>query len=252
MWYAFTPTHQLLLGKEQEDIAIGCGTCQYPSVKILENGIAVLDGDTHISSWVELEGRLDHDQNSLPIILEHINEGDVVVDAGAFIGDHTIAYLEKVKAAGCVFAFEPNPKAFQCLIHNCPMAKAFNYGLCSHAGEAFLELCENVGASSIGEVGKAIKLMCLDELNLDRLDFIKLDVEGYELKALRGAEGLIDTYRPTMWIEINKGALEKQGAIPKDIFTFLLDYGYEIKMFPEEGGDQYDILCTIQKAEIST
>jgi FkbM family methyltransferase len=212
-------------------------------MKILPNGITVLEGDTHISSWVESEGRLDHDQYSLPIILEHIKEGDVVVDAGAFIGDHTIAYLEKAGESGVVIAFEPNPKAFQCLIHNCPKAKAFNYGLCSHSGEAFLELCENVGASSIGEAGEAIKLMCLDELNLDRLDFIKLDVEGYELRALRGGEGLIDTHRPKMWIEINRGALEKHGASAREIFTFLLDYGYEIKSYPDDGGDQYDILC---------
>jgi FkbM family methyltransferase len=212
-------------------------------VKILENGIAVIEDDTHISSWVESEGRLDHDRYSLPIILEHIKEGDVVVDAGAFIGDHTIAYLEKAGESGVVIAFEPNPKAFQCLMHNCPKAKAFNYGLCSHSGEAFLELCENVGASSIGEAGESIKLMCLDELNLDRLDFIKLDVEGYELRALRGGEGLIDTHRPKMWIEINRGALEKHGASAREIFTFLLDYGYEIKSYPDDGGDQYDILC---------
>jgi FkbM family methyltransferase len=212
-------------------------------MKILENGIAVLQHDTHISSWVEAEGRLDHDRYALPIILDHIEEGDVVVDAGAFIGDHTIAYLEKVKDSGIVFAFEPNPKAFQCLVHNCPKAKAFNYGLCSHSGEAFLETCENVGASSIGASGEAIKLMCLDELNLDRLDFIKLDVEGYEMKALKGAEGLIDTHRPKMWIEINKGALERQGTSARKIFYFLLDYGYYIEPYPDAEGMQYDILC---------
>lgn len=213
------------------------------AVKILENGIAVLEGDTHISAWVASCGRLDHDEYSLPIILEHINEGDVVVDGGAFIGDHTKAYLEKAGDSGVVLAFEPNPKAFQCLIHNCPKAKAFNYGLCSHAGEAFLETCENVGASSIGASGEAIKLMCLDELNLDRLDFIKLDVEGYELKALQGAKGLIEKFRPKMWIEINNWALEKQNTSAREIFTFLLGYGYEINSYPIEEGDQYDILC---------
>jgi len=212
-------------------------------VKILENGIAVLEGDTHISSWVEESGRLDHDCYALPIILEHIQEGDWVVDAGAFIGDHTKAYKDKVGDSGMVFAFEPNPKAFQCLVHNCPSVQAFNYGLCSHGGEAFLELCENVGASSIGASGEAIKLMCLDELNLGRLDFIKLDVEGYEMKALKGAEGLIDTHRPKMWIEINRMALEKQETSPREIFNFLLDYGYEIASYPDAEGMQYDILC---------
>ena len=226
---------------------IGLTECRvkhsFSAMKILSNGIAVLDGDTHISKWVEDEGRLDHDLYALPIILEHIKEGDVVVDAGAFIGDHTIAYLEKVGSSGTVMAFEPNPAAFQCLVHNCPSVYAFNYGLCSHGGEAFLETCENVGASSIGASGEAIKLMCLDELMLERLDFIKLDVEGYELKALKGGERLIDAYRPIMWIEMNEGALEKQGASAREIFTFLLGYGYEIKSYPENGGPQYDILC---------
>jgi len=94
MWYAFTPTHQFL--GEREDIAIWESVCQDPAVKILDNGIAVIEGDTHISSWVESTGRFDHDQNALPIILEHIKEGDWVVDGGAFIGDHTKAYKDKV------------------------------------------------------------------------------------------------------------------------------------------------------------
>ena len=213
------------------------------SVKILDNGIAVLKHDTHISSWVESCGRLDHDEYSLPIILEHINSGDVVIDGGAFIGDHTIAYLEAVGESGSVLAFEPNPAAFQCLIHNCPKAQAFNYGLCSHGGEAFLETCENVGASSVGESGQAIKLMCLDELNLDRLDFIKLDVEGYEMKALQGGKGLIEKFRPKMWIEINYYALKKQGVKSDAIMIFMYDYGYKVTAYPNPDGMQYDILC---------
>lgn len=217
--------------------------CQDPAVKILDNGIAVIEGDTHISSWVESSGRLDHDQYALPIILEHIKEGDWVVDGGAFIGDHTKAYKDKVGDFGMVFAFEPNPAAFQCLIHNCPSVQSFNYGLCSHGGEAFLETCENVGASSIGVAGEAIKLMCLDELNLDRLDFIKLDVEGYEFKALQGAKGLIERLRPKMWIEINYHALKKQGVESKDIMIFMYDHGYDVTCYPDPDGMQYDILC---------
>jgi len=212
-------------------------------VKILDNGIAVIEGDTHISRWVEMEGRLDHDQNSLPIILEHIKEGDWVVDGGAFIGDHTKAYKDKVGDLGMVFAFEPNPAAFQCLIHNCPHVQAFNYGLCSHGGEAFLETCENVGASSIGASGEAIKLMCLDELNLDRLDFIKLDVEGYELRALEGAINIIDKFRPKMWIEVNRFALERHGSSAVDLLNAVIAMGYDFTSYPEEGGDQYDLLC---------
>jgi hypothetical protein len=65
-------------------------------MKITKHGFAVLENDQWISRWAEEEGRLDHDQNMLPLILKHIYRGDTVVDVGAFIGDHTIAYSEKV------------------------------------------------------------------------------------------------------------------------------------------------------------
>jgi FkbM family methyltransferase len=212
-------------------------------MKILPNGIAVIDGDSHISKWVEESGRLDHDQYALPLILKHIREGDVVIDAGAFIGDHTIAYTEAVGINGSVIAFEPNPVAFQCLVHNCPSVYAFNYGLNSHAGSSFLQIDENVGASSLGESGEAVKLMRLDELNLDRLDFIKMDVEGYEVKALKGGMNLIDKFRPKMWIEVNGGCLEKQGSSVKELLGIVMGMGYQTESYPEGEGDQYDILC---------
>src|SRR5687767_9160852 len=91
-------------------------------MKILPNGIAVLEKDSHISKWCESEKRLDHDQNLLPVILSYVKKGDWVVDAGAFIGDHTRAYLDRVGATGVVVALEPNPEAFECLKHNCPDA----------------------------------------------------------------------------------------------------------------------------------
>jgi FkbM family methyltransferase len=212
-------------------------------MKILPNGIAVIDGDSHISRWVEEEGRLDHDQNALPLILEHIKEGDVVIDAGAFIGDHTIAYTKAVGINGYVIAFEPNPVAFQCLVHNCPNANLFNYGLGSGTRSAFLQTNENAGASYLGESGEEVRLMCLDELNLDRLDFIKLDVEGYEVEALKGGINLINKFRPKMWIEVNRWCLDKQGSSVKELLEAVASMGYQMEPYPEHGGDQYDILC---------
>jgi FkbM family methyltransferase len=240
MWYAFTPTHQFL--GEREDIAIWEDVCQGVAVKILDNGIAVIEGDTHISKWVEMEGRLDHDQNSLPIILEHIKEGDWVVDGGACIGDHTIAYLNKVGSQGHVLAFEPNHLAFECLKHNCKGAACLPFGLSDLSGNAGILQNPNSGASRLVN-GDGIILVRLDDYELPRLDFLKLDVEGWELKALRGAESTIEKHRPIMWIEINKGALAEQGAEPKDIMRFLFDYDYDFSPYPEEGGPQYDLLC---------
>jgi FkbM family methyltransferase len=215
-------------------------------MKILPNGIAVIEGDSHISGWVESSGRLDHDQYALPIILEHIKLGDFVVDGGAFIGDHTKAYLDRVGDAGTVMAFEPNPEAYECLAHNCPKASCYQFGLSDHSGSAGIEQNPNKGASRLIK-GGSVKLITLDSFRLPRLDFLKLDVEGWELKALHGAEGSIDTHRPVMWIEINKGTLAHQNAEPKDVIKFALDYNYDVIPYPEQNAEQYDILCVPRK-----
>ena len=219
------------------------GLWQCQAVKILSNGIAVLDGDSHISRWVEEEGRLDHDQNALPIILGYIKDGDVVVDAGAFIGDHTIAYTKAVGKTGRVMAFEPNPSAYECLVHNCPEAMALNLGLSDRSGELKMAIDVNAGASHVGDGGQLINVVALDSMPFQRLNFIKMDVEGMELRALLGAKKTIEAHRPIMWIEINVGALKRQGVVPAQIFDVLHGMGYEFEPYPDEGGMQYDILC---------
>lgn len=215
-------------------------------MKKLDNGICVIEGDTHISFWVEQSGRLDHDQYALPIILNHIKTGDVVVDAGAFIGDHTIAYLRTVGESGKVLAFEPNPKAYECLIRNCPMAHCFNSGLGDKEEFITIEQSENAGASHLSSnTNGSISVVTLDSYSLKRLDFFKIDVEGYELKALKGARETISQHKPKMWIEINKSALAKQNTKQEDIFGFLSEFGYKIDAYPDFSQDQYDILCVI-------
>jgi FkbM family methyltransferase len=212
-------------------------------MKILPNGIAVIDGDSHISAWVEESGRLDHDQNALPLILEHIKAGDWVVDGGAFIGDHTTAYKGKVGDLGMVFAFEPNKEAFECLVHNCPSVDCLDMGLSDRDSVGLLEKNRNAGASIVGLLGEHIQLIDLDYLDLPRLDFLKLDVEGFETKALRGAEQTILKCRPKMWIEVNRGCLERQGSSVRELMEVILSMGYKIEPYPEEGGEQYDVLC---------
>jgi len=219
---------------------------QASGVKILPNGIAVIEGDTHISKWVEESGRLDHDQYALPIILEHIEEGHLVVDAGAFIGDHTRSYLDKVGAGGIVMAFEPNPEAFECLVYNCPEADTIPFGLSDASTPARLGKRANAGASMIGDEGEFIQLDRLDNYGLKQLDFLKLDVEGYEMNALEGARNTIAHFRPKMWIEINEYALNQQDCSPREIYRFLEGFNYEIIPYPEDNIPQYDILCIPQ------
>lgn len=214
-------------------------------MKILPNNIAVLESDTHISKWVSDTGRLDHDDYSLGIILPNIKKGDWVVDGGAFIGDHTTAYLRAVGPTGKVIAFEPNPEAYQCLLHNCPSSQNIFAGLGEKDEKLRFSTSTNIGASHICGLGdKKVNIVTLDSYRLSRLDFLKLDVEGFELSALKGAKSTINKLRPLMWIEVNEGALKRNEQSPLSLLTFISsELGYEVTAYPNSGIEQYDILC---------
>lgn len=215
-----------------------------PSGKI----IATIEGDTHIGRWAIESGRLDHDQNTLPLLRPFIPQGGTVIDVGAFIGDHTIFYAECVGPTGAVVAMEPNDAAFFCLKHNMQAhgnAVCLNVGASDSAHGIDIAQSLNSGAShAIEGIGSAC--IAIDSLNLDRCDFIKMDCEGFEVRALKGAFATIRKHSPAMLIEVNAAALERQGYHPKDIYSVLhhLRYTYR-NIYQGEPceGLQFDILA---------
>lgn len=212
-------------------------------MKILENNIAVLEDDTHISKWVAQSRRLDHDGYSLGIILPHLEPGGWVVDGGAFIGDHTIAYLKAVGPEGKVYAFEPNPAAYSCLCHNCPDAVTMNSGLSDKEEYVDYFSSVNAGAGHIGHDLGPIQLLPLDSLNLRFCDFLKLDIEGCEYEALVGAKETIAKHKPILWVEVNEGALVRRMRNSAQLLRLIESYGYTMYPHPEDRGPQYDVLC---------
>lgn len=221
------------------------------NIKVLPNGISVLESDTHISRWVEQSGRLCHDDCVVLFILPLIKPGFVVIDGGAFIGDHTTAYLEKVGPTGSVLAFEPNPDAYECLVRNCPKAQKYRYALSNVKGWCHLSIGENAGGSHLSDMtGIDVQTIPLDYLNVPKVDFIKLDLEGYEVFALQGAKNTITTNKPVMVIEMNDGALRRHGHSPDTLKTELHSLGYEFRSLNpglKMDEPQLDILCEPKK-----
>lgn len=209
--------------------------------------IATIEGDTHIGKWAIEAGRLDHDQNMLPLLKPYIPDGGIVVDAGAFIGDHTVFYARCVGDRGHVHAFEPNADAFACLHYNTsglPVTQ-YNAGLGAEPSLQGISRSNNAGASHLID-GNGCRIIDLDSLHLDRLDFFKLDVEGFEVMALRGAKDTIARCKPVMLIEVNTAALQRQGYTPLHIFAQLHMHGYQWRNVYRDhplSGDQFDILC---------
>lgn len=216
-----------------------------PSGKI----IATIEGDTHIGKWAIESGRLDHDQNMLPLLRPFIPEGGTVIDVGAYIGDHTVFYAECVGENGTVVAMEPNPPAFECLQYN---TRELSQVLPLHKGassgdDGYISIHSNAnGGAAYGTNGGDILCQTIDGLRATRCDFIKMDCEGMEPLAISGAWETIKAHKPVMLIEINQGALARQGRTPEHIFDMLNELGYTYRnIYPNQpmSGGQYDILC---------
>lgn len=220
-------------------------------MKITKEGWAVVERDSHFGHWVEAHRKLDFDFNFQGAVLPHIHKGYTILDIGANIGSYTYAF-NKVEDV-TIYAFEPNPEVFECLVHN--LQKFDNIHLCNVAVGAkegkvnVITPNDNIGMGYVEE-GSEIQLVTIDhfysDYSINKCDFIKIDVEGYELEVLMGAEKTIDKYSPTLVIEINNATLERKGITRKDIFDFLDKKGYTYtNIYPWENmmGQQLDIIA---------
>lgn len=206
--------------------------------------------DTHLSRWVERDGRLDHAHEYLAQFKRYIPEGGTVIDCGTSIGDHTVTYAQYVGHKGTVIGFEASADVAECCALNLaiyPTAQIYNVGLSDDYGVAGMEVSDNSGASCLNtKEGRSVHLSPLDPYTQDlkRVDFIKVDIEGFEVRMLKGAKDTFRRFRPTLLMEINEGALLKQGFKPKDVFDVIKSYGYEFKVIDGAmGSSQYEILA---------
>lgn len=211
----------------------------------LPNGQWVLAEDTHLSKWAKDKGNIVTDPHVFRFLHPYLLDSQVVWDIGANIGDHTRQYLDWGHE---VVAVEPNPLAFACLAHNCPEAHLINAAASDYEDEPLkLALSENVGASRIQEDGDTeVFPVVLDNEPLPAPDYVKIDVEGWELAALTGMRDTIERYRPMVFCEINEGALNANGIGPREIYSFFEGFGYETDLrYPRGaklGDPQYDVL----------
>lgn len=217
-------------------------------IHVLPDGYWGLRGDM-ITTILAQRGGLDKD-DLLPKILPYIHPGDTVVDVGAFIGDHTVSYAKAVGEQGAVIAFEPNPAAFRCLKHNLERVPGnhaiYQMGI-GLMGEGHMTLSADPAHQGGAYIGNDKPVADITVLSLDALalapNLIKIDVEGYELNVLRGAEHTINKYWPLLVIEMNQEALGRQGKQMTDIINWLMAHYYTYQRLFEYSNQLYDIVA---------
>lgn len=214
------------------------------TITIPKTGEMILAMDENYNPRAVDYGSITVDQQGMFGILEAagIKRGDIAFDIGAFIGDSARMMIDY----GCrVWAFEPFQDAFFCLVHNCPEAQCFQYPMGNGDAVAlnYIDIRGyNFGMRYVERTNEpdAFKSVKLDALTLPLPDFIKIDVEGYEVEVLRGAKETILRKRPAMFIEYYPELLDRYGH--KDaLFPLLDELGYSVDTLGT--APRWDLLC---------
>ncbi len=163
--------------------------------------------------------------------MDIVPEGQVIIDAGANIGNHTV-YFDHYFKPSRLYCFEPQRTVFDALQRNIELnakgrdIRATNALLGAAKGTGSLASYKqgNLGAASFSHDNNGqTPMVSLDDTltkaDLKKVGFVKIDVEGYQIEVLRGAHNILTQSKPTLWIEVFRHEREECDA-------FLADYGY--------------------------
>jgi FkbM family methyltransferase len=180
-----------------------------------------------------------------------LKKGDVIIDAGAYIGTHTIFASKLVGPQGEVHAFEPVGKTFKELEINTELNELSNVTLHKIAlgkEDKIIEMNpvnkDNAGGTQIGVGGDKAQLKPLDSFSFRRLDLLKIDVEEFEDDLLEGAVKTIKSHNPFIIIEVQGAYLferapEKIKSKVLNTIKTLIDMNY--KVFRIAGSDYFAV-----------
>jgi FkbM family methyltransferase len=173
-------------------------------------------------------------------IQKHLQPGNVILDVGANFGYYSLTLATTLKRRCQVHAFEPNPPTYRRLVRNIELngltkiVRAHPVGLSDEAAAAsMIDAPGNPSRARIGSIeGGGIRLVSLDafcrEQAIDRVDFIKIDVEGFEERCLRGAEVTLARFKPLLCLELNPMFLGFQGSSVEAVVDVLRRHDYSL------------------------
>ena len=170
-----------------------------------------------------------------------VRPGMAVLDLGGNVGLYTALFSRCVGPEGKVTVLEPAPELHQALLHTMEKNHLTNidtYACAAGSMESTADLALdffNSGNNWIEQNSSQtssikIPVRRVDGLSLVRpLDFIKIDIQGWEVEALRGMTGLLTAaYQPTIYCEVCEKALQAAGSSARELGQFFLDHGYAL------------------------
>jgi FkbM family methyltransferase len=182
-----------------------------------------------------------HHRELIPLLRPWIPADAVVLDVGAHAGQFAKLFA-RLAPRGRVLAVEPGGYALSILrpalrVNRLRHVEVHGVGLGAAPGELTLTMpvkrsgSMGFGLSHFGSgpgVTQRVPVTTIDRLlaGTGRLDFLKADIEGWELQMLRGAAATLDRLRPVLWLEVVDAHLARAGDSAAALFDFLAAHGY--------------------------
>ena len=204
------------------------------------------------SDFVEREvANGTYEREYMEMFCKSILEGNVVIDVGAYIGIFSLLASERVGDTGCVHSFEPVPRNHERLLRNIKINQAKNIrvykkGLFDEKEILPISIPENNPAestlyeycmsevSSLSKINKEVievELVPFDELagaeGIQKVDIIKIDVEGAEYRVIRGMERTLKSNNPVLFMEYNPTLIEQVGEHCVEMIPLLINCGFK-------------------------
>ena len=198
----------------------------------IAKGWAFPDADDFMAQQLADDGTYQY--HHLQAALAFVKKWDCAIDGGAHVGTWSLPMSLKFKR---VLSFEPSPDTFECLsknlkeLHPAPNAELFDVALGSASGWVTMTLdgferaieIKNTGARFTIEGGQTRRIR-IDGLQLQELDFLKLDIEGGEPDALKGARETLLRCKPVVLFE-DKHHWSRYGYARRAPHEFLASLG---------------------------
>jgi FkbM family methyltransferase len=182
------------------------------------NGIHLPDRDKHFAEQILknpiINGKGTYQYAKIVKSLEQCAYFGFAIDVGANVGLWTRILADRFKS---VAAIEPIPENLGCLalnINGYGNVETYPFAISKHTGLLSMKYMENVASANVcvyddRDIGVPCKK--LDDFSFDDVDFIKIDVEGYEKNIIESGEYTIRKYRPVIVVEQKKGTLRYDG-----------------------------------------
>jgi FkbM family methyltransferase len=218
--------------------------------------------------YFDIKDGIDFDRR---VLYSLVKNNSVCFDIGANIGETTLNFA-RLAREGKVYSFEPVPFLFERLqtnvsFNNFPNIFLNNLALSDKKEQLFFESSKNHNSSGISlqkhptSRSQAVNSTTIDsfveENNITHIDFMKIDVEGFESLVIKGGMRTLKKFMPVIFMEVDHHNLSKNNSSEKELLMQMHSLGYslfriegiqKIKIHQSEyTGLHYDVLCIMEE-----